>query len=119
MDREQRLASLADALQRRIVLLDGAMGTMIQRHRLEEADFRGERFRDWPRDLKGNNDLLSLTRPDLIRASTGSTWRPAPTSSRPTRSTRTASRWPTMARRLSPASSTWRVRDWLARLPTR
>jgi 5-methyltetrahydrofolate--homocysteine methyltransferase len=68
MDREQRLASLADALQRRIVLLDGAMGTMIQRHRLEEADFRGERFRDWPRDLKGNNDLLSLTGPDLIRS---------------------------------------------------
>ena len=68
MDREQRLASLADALQRRIVLLDGAMGTMIQRHRLEEADFRGERFRDWPRDLKGNTDLLSLTRPDLIRS---------------------------------------------------
>src|SRR5512144_289358 len=66
MDREQRLASLADALQRRIVLLDGAMGTMIQRHRLEEADYRGERFRDWHRDLKGNNDLLSLTRPDVI-----------------------------------------------------
>src|SRR5512144_3282252 len=67
MDREQRLAFLADALPRRIVLLDGAMGTMIQRHRLEEADYRGERFRTWPRDLKGNNDLLSLTRPDLIR----------------------------------------------------
>src|SRR5512132_497017 len=66
-DREQRLASLAAALQRRIVVLDGAMGTMIQKHRLEEADYRGERFRDWPRDLKGNNDLLSLTQPDLIR----------------------------------------------------
>jgi 5-methyltetrahydrofolate--homocysteine methyltransferase len=67
MNRERRLATLAAALQRRIVVLDGAMGTMIQKHRLEEADYRGERFRDWPRDLKGNNDLLSLTQPDLIR----------------------------------------------------
>jgi 5-methyltetrahydrofolate--homocysteine methyltransferase len=67
MNREQRLAALAAALKRRIVVLDGAMGTMIQKHRLEEADYRGERFRDWPRDLKGNNDLLNLTQPDLIR----------------------------------------------------
>ncbi len=67
MHREQRLAALIAALRRRIVVLDGAMGTMIQKHRLEEADYRGERFRDWPRDVKGNNDLLSLTRPDLIR----------------------------------------------------
>ena len=65
--REQRLAALTAALQCRIVVLDGAMGTMIQKHRLEEADYRGERFRDWPRDLKGNNDLLSLSRPDVIR----------------------------------------------------
>ena len=67
MDREQRLAALAAALRHRIVVLDGAMGTMIQKQGLEEADYRGERFRDWPRDLKGDNDLLSLTRPDLIR----------------------------------------------------
>ena len=67
MHREQRLAALTAALRCRIVVLDGAMGTMIQKHRLEEADYRGERFRDWPRDVKGNNDLLSLTRPDLIR----------------------------------------------------
>jgi 5-methyltetrahydrofolate--homocysteine methyltransferase len=67
MQREQRLAALAAALERRILVLDGAMGTMIQKHRLAEADYRGERFRDWPRDLKGNNDLLSLTQPDLIR----------------------------------------------------
>ena len=67
MHREQRLAALTAALRCRIVVLDGAMGTMIQKHRLEEADYRGERFRDWPRDLKGNNDLLSLTRPDVIR----------------------------------------------------
>lgn len=58
---------LKELLQQRIVLLDGAMGTMIQDHRLEEADYRGERFRDWERDLKGNNDLLVLTQPDIIR----------------------------------------------------
>jgi 5-methyltetrahydrofolate--homocysteine methyltransferase len=67
MDREHRLAALAAALPRRIVVLDGAMGTMLQKHGLEETDYRGERFRDWPRDLKGDNDLLSLTQPDLIR----------------------------------------------------
>jgi hypothetical protein len=54
-------------LAERIVVLDGAMGTMIQRYKLDEADFRGARFRDHPRDLKGNNDLLSLTRPDVIK----------------------------------------------------
>ncbi len=53
-------------LRRRILILDGAMGTMIQKHQLEEKDFRGERFRDWPKDLQGNNDLLTLTRPDII-----------------------------------------------------
>src|SRR5688572_21482556 len=53
-------------LARRILLLDGAMGTMIQRHKLTEADFRGERFRSHPRDLKGNGDVLALTRPDVI-----------------------------------------------------
>ena len=57
---------LHELLAKRILLLDGAMGTMIQRHRLTEADFRGERFRDHRRDLKGNNDLLVLTRPDVI-----------------------------------------------------
>lgn len=55
-------------LARRILILDGGMGTMIQRHGLQEADFRGERFADWPRDVKGNNDLLVLTRPDVIGA---------------------------------------------------
>jgi len=48
-------------------MYDGAMGTMIQKHRLEEEDFRGERFKAWPTNLKGNNDLLSITRPDLIK----------------------------------------------------
>src|SRR6267143_1666980 len=54
-------------LAERILLLDGAMGTMIQRARLAEEDYRGERFRDWGRELKGNNDLLSLTQPALVR----------------------------------------------------
>ena len=57
---------LEDALKERILIIDGAMGTMIQRHKLEEKDYRGERFRDWPSDLKGNNDLLCLTQPDII-----------------------------------------------------
>jgi 5-methyltetrahydrofolate--homocysteine methyltransferase len=57
---------LEEALQQRILVLDGAMGTMIQAEGLEEADYRGERFRDHGSDLKGNNDLLSLTRPDII-----------------------------------------------------
>jgi len=54
-------------LEQRILLLDGAMGTMIQGYKLEEADYRGERFSDWPSDLKGNNDLLSLTQPQIIK----------------------------------------------------
>jgi len=55
-------------LRARIVILDGAMGTMIQRHGLPEAQFRGERFADWPIDLRGNNDLLSITAPEIIEA---------------------------------------------------
>jgi len=62
-----RTATLQRLLAERILVLDGAMGTMIQRERLDEAQFRGERFRDWPSDLRGNNDLLTLTRPGLIR----------------------------------------------------
>ena len=56
-----------DILKERILVLDGAMGTMIQRHKLEEEDFRGERFKDHLHPLKGNNDLLSLTQPDIIK----------------------------------------------------
>ncbi|MEK8022798.1 MAG: methionine synthase [Candidatus Hydrogenedentota bacterium] len=56
-----------DLLKKRILIIDGAMGTMIQRHKLAESDFRGEEFRDHPSDLKGCNDLLCLTRPDIIR----------------------------------------------------
>ncbi|MFP5382756.1 MAG: methionine synthase [Gammaproteobacteria bacterium] len=61
-----RTAALHAALARRILILDGAMGTMIQQHGLTEADYRGERFAQHPHDLKGNNDLLVLTRPDVI-----------------------------------------------------
>jgi 5-methyltetrahydrofolate--homocysteine methyltransferase len=59
-------APLSQALQERILLLDGAMGTMIQTHDLSEQDYRGLRFADWPRELRGNNDLLSLTQPQII-----------------------------------------------------
>jgi len=59
-------AALAAAAAERILVFDGAMGTMLQRLGLEEADFRGKRFADWGRDLKGNNDLLNLTLPDAV-----------------------------------------------------
>jgi len=59
---------IAKLLEQRILILDGAMGTMIQRYKLTEADYRGEKFKDWHRDLKGNNDLLVLTRPEVIKA---------------------------------------------------
>ena len=58
--------TLEDALKDRILIIDGAMGTMIQRHKLEEKDYRGRRFADWPSDLKGNNDLLCLTQPAIV-----------------------------------------------------
>ena len=59
--------ALAELLANRIAILDGAMGTMIQGYGLEEADYRGERFANHPCDLKGNNDLLSITQPKIIR----------------------------------------------------
>ena len=62
-----RAARLPELLKQRIVILDGAMGTMIQRFKLTEAQYHGERFKDWPRDVKGNNELLSLTQPQIIR----------------------------------------------------
>jgi 5-methyltetrahydrofolate--homocysteine methyltransferase len=64
--RADRIAAFRDLLSRRIVVFDGAYGTMIQRHRPTEADYRGTRFADWPTELKGNNDLLNLTRPDIV-----------------------------------------------------
>ena len=65
-DLSTRLTLLHEALRQRILILDGGMGTMIQSYKLSEADFRGERFVDWHRDLKGNNDLLILSRPEVI-----------------------------------------------------
>jgi 5-methyltetrahydrofolate--homocysteine methyltransferase len=67
MPAHPRSSALRAALEQRILLLDGAMGTMIQRHKLDEAAYRGTRFADWPSDLKGNNDLLVLTQPQIIR----------------------------------------------------
>lgn len=60
------IQKLQTLLQQQIVVLDGAMGTMIQRHKLEEADYRGEKFADWTQDVKGNNDLLSISQPQII-----------------------------------------------------
>ena len=65
--RPNSFSSLSALLRQRILVLDGAMGTMIQRHKPDEGDYRGKRFADWQKDLKGNNDLLSLTQPDMIR----------------------------------------------------
>jgi 5-methyltetrahydrofolate--homocysteine methyltransferase len=61
------MKTIQECLQERILIIDGAMGTMIQRHKLTEADYRGERFKDWPHDLKGNNDLLVITQPDIVK----------------------------------------------------
>ena len=64
--REKRLRKLRELVEERILLIDGAMGTMIQRHKLDEAGYRGERFRDYGRDIRGNNDLLTLTQPEIV-----------------------------------------------------
>jgi len=61
------MTDIRELLNHRILIIDGAMGTMIQRYKLTEADYRGERFKDWPHDIKGNNDLLCLTQPNIIR----------------------------------------------------
>lgn len=62
------MSSIQEALKKRILIIDGAMGTMIQKQKPEEKDYRGERFANWHTDVKGNNDLLSITRPELITA---------------------------------------------------
>ncbi len=66
MTRDERIAALKREARERILILDGAMGTMIQRHRLDEAAYRGARFREHASDLRGNNDLLVLTQPRII-----------------------------------------------------
>ena len=60
------MSKIVDILKQKILIIDGAMGTMIQRHKLSEEDYRGERFKNWHCDVKGNNDLLSITQPDII-----------------------------------------------------
>jgi 5-methyltetrahydrofolate--homocysteine methyltransferase len=67
LPRRDARSSLNETAANRILIIDGAMGTMIQKRRLDEAAFRGSRFADWPRDLKGNNDLLNITQPEVIR----------------------------------------------------
>ena len=80
-DRESRLAEFRAALKQRILLLDCAMGTMIQSYDLSDEDYRGERFADHPGELKGNNDLLTLTQPPRsFRTSTKPHLKPARTS---------------------------------------
>src|SRR5678809_1160639 len=59
--------TIRELLNHRILIIDGAMGTMIQRYKLEEKDYRGERFKNWHTDVKGNNDLLSLTQPQIVQ----------------------------------------------------
>src|SRR5215207_1292660 len=66
--RDERLARLPGLLAERILVLDGAMGTLLQRYRFTEADWRGARFADHPKDVRGNSDLLCLTQPDAVRA---------------------------------------------------
>ena len=61
------MANIFDILKERILVLDGAMGTMIQEYKFSESDYRGNRFKDHPSTVKGNNDLLSLTQPDAIK----------------------------------------------------
>lgn len=67
MKRLPSYAALDAAANERVLIIDGAMGTMIQRHKPTEEDYRGERFKAWHKDVKGNNELLSLTRPDIIK----------------------------------------------------
>ncbi|MBL4567222.1 MAG: homocysteine S-methyltransferase family protein, partial [Porticoccus sp.] len=66
-NRQIRIDNLRQAARDRILILDGAMGTMIQAYKYDESDYRGERFKDWGQDVVGNNDLLSLTQADCIR----------------------------------------------------
>ena len=61
------MSDIRKELEKRVLVIDGAMGTMIQQYKLEEKDYRGKRFADWHKDLKGNNDLLSLTQPEIIK----------------------------------------------------
>ena len=108
--RAGRLERLDGLLRERILVLDGAMGTLLQRHQLSEEDFRGERFADHPKDLRGNNDLLASRSRTSCATSIGRTSPPAPTSCPPTRSPRRGSRrrttgWPTSRGELNEAGA--------------
>ena len=63
-----RYEALLRELERRVLVIDGAMGTLLQAHGLSEAEYRGERLKDWPREVKGNHELLNLSRPDVVEA---------------------------------------------------
>lgn len=80
-------------LKERILILDGGMGTMVQGFKLTEKDYRGKQFADWMSDLKGNNDLLCITRPDVIKSIHRSIWMPVPIFLLPTLSMQMLSRW--------------------------
>ena len=67
MQKKSSVSALEKAASERILIIDGAMGTMIQKHKPTEETYRGARFKDWPQDVKGNNDLLVLTQPDMIK----------------------------------------------------
>jgi len=68
------MKTIQDCLQERILIIDGAMGTMIQRYKLSEAEYRGKRFAAWQSDVKGNNDLLCLTQPHIVRNTQTVSW---------------------------------------------
>ncbi len=87
------IESLNKALKERILVLDGAMGTMLQRYKFEEEDYRGERFKDWEYPVKGNNDLLSLTQPQAIEEVHKNTWKQGPISLKPIHSPELPLRW--------------------------
>ena len=97
MKRKPSYAALEIAANARILVIDGAMGTMIQRHKPDEAAYRGERFKDWHRDVKGNNELLSLTQPQIIHDIHDQYFAAGVTSPRPIPLARKKSRRPTTA----------------------
>ena len=65
---KDNMSKIQEEIKKRILVLDGAMGTMLQRYKFEEEDFRGDRFKDFPHPLKGNNDLLSITQPEAVKS---------------------------------------------------
>ena len=97
----QAFDDLEDLLQDRILIMDGGMGTMLQRHKLEEEDFRGDRFQNHPGQLKGNNDLLSLTQPILSAIFTARISKREAISSKQTVSVAPRSQWPTTIWKIS------------------